>query len=1477
MGYSNSMHIKIQKGSNRRLAYTDRKEGYFQYLAGMANSENGYHRGNVQFFKEFTCQGHKLEDADFIRVYPEGFRAVFDKYSLDVSLLIDEQAFYVSSDKNIGILGIWPVVQSEITAKKTDSDDETEAEDFWANKKIYETQKIKEWRTDKIDGINVLFSETGIAIAGDFNFYHAEKNEDIELIVSDGKHLSISDRPFANSGWYVVFEESKEAACEKAVRLAKTKAIEAHKKLLQNFFEKCSFDCGDKKFNEALQWARFSAWLLATKDHGSNYRGIWAGLPWFRDNWGRDTFISLCGTLIISGCFDEAKDVLLGFAGFQDIRVSSPSYGRIPNRYRDENDVIYNTADGTLWFIRALWEYVQYSGDKTILEKLRDTVELALDSDINRCDGNGFLIHGDADTWMDARIAGEQTLSPRGSRANDIQALWFTALKIGSYIENLFSNKEKSEQYNKMADRVKKSFEKLFWNEDCNALADSLPEGGYGEWAKNMQVRPNQLFAITVPSILLLKEKDYFISKKIGDKVIANVNRELVNPFGLYSLSPEDPLFHPEHENPEWYHKDAAYHNGTIWEWNSGAYISACAIASNGVLPDAPSAILQNEAKMILERGCAGSLSENIHARPDENGNPKLSGTFSQAWSVAEFVRNVVQDFTGFKPRLVEKKIEFKPCLPSGCSELKACMPFGKEWIFSVDIKRSGKNYKSKVEWKVPLEQTHDFALSICDVLIEPNTVYEISTPALNGNRKAKKVEKFGVPAKWNYEPFETQNLDNDFCGSEHKENYLFNLIYSGRMQSKTSGGPNTAALEWYFDSEDFKQKYFTNIELGAIYTEKKTTFRLWSPTAKKVTLLLYKNGTTGEAYKEIPMGLRCDANSSGVWEISEKGNLDGVYYLFKVQVYGVEQLSADPYAKACGANGKRSMVVDLKRTNPAGWDKVSAPVVKSPSDVIAYEAHVADITSSPDWNGPAKLKRTFLGAATTGTSLNGNPTGFDYIKSLGVTHVQFLPVFDFRSVDEEHVNDDDVKNRITFGSFNWGYDPENYACLEGSYSTNPCDGAVRIKEFKQMVKAYNDAGIGVIMDVVYNHVNDGLHQALGTSVPGYFFRVEGYSGAGEDTASERIMFRKYMIDTLSFWLKEYKLSGFRFDLMGLHDVETMNAIRNALVKIKKDVLIYGEGWDMYRSFKMVSACQSNSDKMPDIGFFNDAIRCGIKGPISDDKQKGFIHDGSRKESVKFGIVGATEHEQVDYAKVEGTACPKPWSRKTWVSVNYTEIHDNMTCYDKLFMVEQNKPEEYRDQLQKMAIALVLLSQGYPILHAGMEFCRTKEIPQEILAKNPVIYDVARSDDGKRAFCRNTYNVCDRINMLDWSRSVQKKDVVEYVKNLIAMRKAHPAFRLTTGSQCNDLLKFIDNKKAKLTESVLAWELDGAKCGDSWKKILIVANPEESEVSVALDGDGDWRLISDGVKFYKKEEVQIIGNGSTVSVKPKTVTIYALS
>ena len=411
-------------------------------------------------------------------------------------------------------------------------------------------------------------------------------------------------------------------------------------------------------------------------------------------------------------------------------------------------------------------------------------------------------------------------------------------------------------------------------------------------------------------------------------------------------------------------------------------------------------------------------------------------------------------------------------------------------------------------------------------------------------------------------------------------------------------------------------------------------------------------------------------------------------------------------------------------------------------------------------------------------------------------------------------------------------------------------------------------------MDVVYNHVNDGIHQGLGTSVPGYFFRVEGYSGAGEDTASEHSMFRKYMVDTLCFWLKEYKLSGFRFDLMGLHDVVTMNAVHDALHKIKPDVLLYGEGWDMYRGGKIEGASQVNCEKMHGIGFFNDAIRCGIRGPIFDDKQKGFVHDGSFREAVKFGIVGATKHPQVKYEKVMGTAAPKPWGKETWLSVNYTEIHDNITLRDKLFMVDQDKPEEYLDQMQKMAISLVILAEGYPILHAGMEFCRSKEVPEDIKATKQIFYEYGISDDGRHFVLHNTYNVCDKINNLDWNRCAEKQDVVNYVKNLIKLRKEHPAFRLATGEECEKALRFIDNKAAGLPEQVLAWELDGTKCGDTWKKIVVVANPFTSDVKFELNGKGLWTLVTDGKQFA--ENPAPLEDGAVVTVATKTVAVYAL-
>ncbi len=1578
------MKIKLSQNSSRRCAFTDRKDGYIELLADKESESSGYFRGNKKFLSGFSVNGHAFNEAKYINVFPYGIELDFSNANLFASLLLDEQAFFLSGTRNPGILSISSGTileeenknpsysdkpeqnsnqkeeksaeknaanSTEKTAASENSSDslnsinpessasseknpQTEKSDKSDKKTKLEeaepsgtkTEKPEKhlipasWKKFEQNGIHILSSGNGIAISAPFDFYYKLNDDNVELYASESaKFAEKSENPFEQilenkngtsrngseknpEGWYLVFEDSDENAINKAVRLSKENAIFSHVQKIDSFLSKCKIDSGDAKFDEAFLWARFNAWLLATKDHDSDYRGIWAGLPWFRDNWGRDTFISLCGTLLVSGQFDEAKNVLLGFAGFQDLDKQSKTYGRIPNRYRNAQDVIYNTADGTLWFIRALWEYVQYSGDFAILEELSKTVEIALDSDIARSDGNGFLKHGDADTWMDARIKGNEPWSPRGDRANDVQALWYTALKIGSYIMTKLNRNDKAKVYGEMAEKVRKSFEHFFWNKDCEALADYLPEGGYGEWAKDMRVRPNQLFAITAPSVLFENNFDdrNLVRDEISEKIMENVNRELVNPFGVYSLSPEDPIFHAEHENPSMHNKDAAYHNGTIWEWNSGPYITASAFSSSGTLPQTASGIIQNEAKMILENGCAGSLSENIHARPDEDGNPKLSGTFSQAWSLAEFNRNIVQDITGFVPHLLDSSLSLKPCLPANCNEWKAILPFGKGWLLKTQIVRHGKNYDCSAEWilgdnnsdsETANSENELPKLTLNGIEIVPNKKIELKTQAKNSKKSDSAlnyhaVEKFGVPSKWITDAFPKRDLSPDsleYNGAEKIENYLENVILSGRMKSKTSGGENTACLEWYFDSEEFKNKYLTNEELGAIYTKSSTIFRLWSPTAREVSLLLYPTGEDSEAEKIIPMKRLSEKGKEGIWETEVQGNLDGVYYEYKVLVYGVYNHCADPYAHAAGINGNRSMVCDLETTNPSGWEKSSAPKTKTPNDAIVWEVHVADITSSEYWNGSKDKQRLFTGAAEKGTNYNGFPTGFDYIKSLGITHVQLLPIFDFRSVDEKRTHDEEYRKKPTFGLFNWGYDPENYGLPEGSYSSDPYNGKTRIRELKELIMALNNEGIGVVMDVVFNHVNDGLHHSLGISVPGYYFRVEGYSGAGEDTASEREMFRKNMVDMLCFWLKEYKLSGFRFDLMGLHDVTTMNEIDSALRKIKKDVLIYGEGWQMYNAGKMIPASMINAYKMPGIGHFNDAFRCGIKGSVFDDKNKGFIHDGSHREAVKFGIVGATLHPQMEFSKVDGTANPNPWTQSTWTSVNYTEIHDNITLNDKLHLVEPNKPEEYYEQLEKMAISLILLSEGMSVLHAGMEFGRTKEIPRDILESGAVFYDVANCENGK-SYLRNSYNACDRINCLDWKRASEKKNLVEYVRKLISLKKNHPSFRISSGKTLSEVLKFSDNRKVLVPENLLIWNINGKLVKDSWKNIIVAANPLNEEVPLNLSNvsndsenaskDEKWFLVTNGIEFAENVETNLISEEKVV-LKPKTVSVFA--
>lgn len=1482
-----NMDIRIVKNTNRRCAWTDRKNGYFEFLYSDAAKENGYYRGEKRFLRSFTLGGHDVLESKYIDVYPYGGVFSYDNLKLYASLLIDEQAFFISGTKNSGLKGVAASIIETVQpvaedSASVDSKNNPSSSQDDQDVKEYENKRFV-WITENIDGITVLHSNTGICIASSLDFYSRCEGDVVELYAREEITPSHnSENPFLRDGWYVVFEESESLALEKALRLVKTNGIQIHSEKIDQFLSKVSVDFGDKKFNESVQWARFSGWMLSTAQNDLQYRGIWAGLPWFRDNWGRDTFISLCGALLVSGCFDEAKDVLLGFAQFQDLNKESKTYGRIPNRYRNANDVIYNTVDGTLWFIRALWEYAEYSGDIELLATLCPVVETSLDADIRRTDSHGFLKHGDADTWMDARIKGNESWSPRGDRANDIQALWFTALKLGSFIMQKNGRVEKAEQYNTLAEKVRSSFSEFFWNEDQDALADHLPEGAYGEWIKDMRVRPNQIFTLTASEVLPLQDeaqKNNFVSEKIKSAVIKNVNRELVNPFGLFSLSPEDPIFHADHEKPELYNKDAAYHNGTIWEWNTGAYISAVAKNSNGVLEEKASSILKNESKMIMDWGCAGSLSENIHARPDEDGNPVLSGTFSQAWSVAEYARNVIQDVAGFIPRLAENKIELRPCLPAGVKSFSGQFTFGKNWILNVEIHAKSSGLVCTVLWNAPKDLKDTENLPLLTINGTPLEFGKTTTIKIKA-KSVSAVEKFATPAKWITQGFEEHDFDVEWNGAIHKKDYLENVILSGRMKSKCCAGENTAALEWYFDSKEFNEKYYTDITLGALYSKQKTVFRLWAPTAKKSSVILYPTGNDSECSRIVEMtrlsGKDSDGNNlNGVWEATVEGDLHGTYYEFGVYVFGAYNHARDPYAKACGVNGLRSMVCDLSRTNPDGWYDSAAPKVKSPSDVIAYEVDVADITSSPSWNGTSEKKRLYTGAAEEGLTLHSVPIGFDHIKSLGVTHIQLLPIFDFRSVDETRMKDEEYVKRPLFGAFNWGYDPENYGAVEGSFSSNPYNGEMRIRELKTLIKTCNDNKIGVIMDVVFNHVNDGLHHPFGALMPGYFFRVEGYSGAGEDTASERAMFSKYMVDMLCYWLEEYKLSGFRFDLMGLHDVDTMNRAVKALKKIKEDVLVYGEGWDMYRAGKMISACQKNAAKMPNVGHFNDAVRCGLKGPLFSDSSQGYIHNGSHYEVVKFGIVGATAHPQVDFEKVDGTAMNRPWTLNTWNSVNYTEIHDNITLNDKLRLVEENKSEEYYEQLVKMALSLVILSEGMPILHAGMEFMRTKEIPQDLRDMGVYFDDVARNNDGTKFYLRNSYNACDKINGLDWNRCVQKQNVVHYVKKLIELRKTHKVFRISSGKVLEECLEFLNNNTENVPSSVLAWKIDGENKNvkDLWKTALLVANPLEGEVEYILPKGEKWHIVTDGVQFKDENENNVLLE--KVILPPKTVGVFA--
>lgn len=633
------------------------------------------------------------------------------------------------------------------------------------------------------------------------------------------------------------------------------------------------------------------------------------------------------------------------------------------------------------------------------------------------------------------------------------------------------------------------------------------------------------------------------------------------------------------------------------------------------------------------------------------------------------------------------------------------------------------------------------------------------------------------------------------------------------------------------YDTQAFEDQFTYSGELGALYSMEKTVFNIWAPTAKAMTLNLYEKGNGGikkASLEMTPIG-------NGVWSHTVEGDLHGIYYTYSVTIANRVTETYDPYAKAAGVNGDRSMVVDLTRTNPDGWEASKGPIYKKSNDIIVYELHIRDLSTHESAN--IKNIGKYLGVIETGTKTkeDGSTTGLDHIKELGVTHVQILPMYDFNSIDE---------TKLEENVFNWGYDPKNYNVPEGSYSTDPYNGEVRIREMKQMIKGLHDEGIGVIMDVVYNHTALSADSNLSILAPNYYYRMidgkySNASGTGNETASERAMVRKLIIDSLKYWVTEYHIDGFRFDLMGVHDTETMQLIDVALREINPDIILYGEGWTggsspLAEGKRLVKANILDVDR---IGAFNDDFRDGIKGHVFNSKEAGFANGAPGfEESVKFGIVGAVYHPGIDYKLVNYSK--KPWANAPSQSVNYVSAHDNLTLWDKILETNPEASDDSRIAMHKLSNAIVLTSQGMPFLHAGVDFLRTK------------------GGD------HNSYKSPDETNWLDWSLKDLHPEVFEYYKGLIALRKAYPAFRMMTQEEIESNLQFFDEtdgSMVKIEPQMIGYTI-AKHAGRLNDTLIVLFNGSFDEKTVTIP-EGQYKVLVNAEKV-DPEGIQIISGGA---------------
>ena len=623
------------------------------------------------------------------------------------------------------------------------------------------------------------------------------------------------------------------------------------------------------------------------------------------------------------------------------------------------------------------------------------------------------------------------------------------------------------------------------------------------------------------------------------------------------------------------------------------------------------------------------------------------------------------------------------------------------------------------------------------------------------------------------------------------------------------------------FDCDEFVENYtYDGDDLGAVIQDTATTFKVWAPTASKVVLNLYTAGNDCDAFETVEM----TRGDRGVWQHTQENCGHGTYYTYTVTTSVGTQEATDPYARAAGVNGNRSMVVDLSTTDPENWDESFKTGITSYSQAVIWEVHVRDFSNTI---ADSQHKGKYLAFTERGLkNENGIPVGVDYLVDLGVTHVHLLPVYDYATVDE---------TKLDTPQFNWGYDPKNYNVPEGSYSTDPYHGEVRIKEYKQMVQGLHDAGLGVIMDVVYNHTYDG-NSAFNRIVPYYYYRYTptgantSASGCGNDTASERYMFRKFMVDSVRYWASEYDLDGFRFDLMGLHDLQTMQEIEKAVHEVNPEALIYGEGWTMGATVDgSDQANQGNISKITPHGIgavavFNDVIRDGLKGSTFDTLSTGFISGSyaANKLKIQFGING-------------GTGIAATWNVKNQMSVNYMSAHDNHSLWDKLAISNPNDSVETRMAMNKLGAGIIMVSKGIPFMQAGEEMMRSK--------------------DGDE----NSYKSSDAVNNIRWNTLAEGSDayaMMLYYKGLIEMRKAYPILG-TDGSVKITYGSFGTDGMSALYEAA-----DGTRA-------LVLINPTSQAFPYTLEGQ--WNLIADGTRAGSQVLATESGN---ITVDGISIRIY---